>query len=108
MLYPKERKERPDNINHPVSSDNVNGPASAACQSLIIHHDECCGENSKHRSSSSHSFTISESTNLRVFFSGNFFVLSFYKVHTSFLLRSKMLIQWKLDLRKPKLGKNLD
>ena len=54
MLYPKERKERPDNINHPVSSDNVNGPASAACQSLIIHHDECCGENSKHRSSSSH------------------------------------------------------
>ena len=29
-------------------SDNVNGPASVACQSLIIHHDECCGENSKH------------------------------------------------------------
>ena len=68
MVYPKERKKRPDNINHPVSSDNVNGPASAACQSLIIHHDECCGENSKHRSSSSHSFTISESTNLPKFF----------------------------------------
>ena len=38
-------------INHPVLSDNVNGPASVACQSLIIHHEECCGgggEKSKH------------------------------------------------------------
>ena len=42
------RLYNPDNIDHSVSSDNVNGPASVACQSLIIHHDECCGENSKH------------------------------------------------------------
>ena len=33
-------------INQSVLSDNINGPASVACQSLIIHHDECCGENS--------------------------------------------------------------
>ena len=28
--------------------DNANGPTSLACQSLIIHHDECCGEKSIH------------------------------------------------------------
>ena len=84
MLDPKEKeKKRQDEINHPVSSDNVNGPASVACQSLIIHHDECCGENSKHRLSSSHLFTDPESTN----FFHNFFLCFVFLQGRRFLLR---------------------
>jgi len=44
----KALKKHREHLERYHLQDNVNGPASVACQSLIIHHDECCGENSKH------------------------------------------------------------
>lgn len=41
-------KKHREHIERYHLQDNANGPTSLACQSLIIHHDECCGEKSIH------------------------------------------------------------